>query len=127
MGSPARRAAVVCSPITWARIHRRRRRLQISVGVEVGPQAASLVPELGGRTRRRCRGPRRQVRRSVVGIDEAVDMATERQPEREIALDDRSRVAHPKWAWRNSSVRTQAVRASSSSYEPIGLSSLANV
>jgi hypothetical protein len=51
-------------------------------------------------------------------------VTSEGQPEREVPLDEVVG-GHPRWARRNSSVRTHAVRACSSWYVPMGLSSLA--
>jgi len=100
------------------------RRLEVGVGVEVGEELPGGFAQLRGRTGWLGRSARREPGRPVVGVDQAVDVAPESQPEREVSLDQRVG-AHPRRARRNSSVRTQAVRACSSWYVPIGFSSLA--
>ena len=84
MGSPASSRATVCRPTTWARSQRAgggRRRSGSAPCVEVGDEPAGL----GGQRGRACGAGsvglgRPAMRRAVVGVDEAVDVAAEASP-----------------------------------------------
>ncbi len=83
-----------------------------STGVERGQQGACLGHQLGRRGWGGRGGARRRGGRAVVGVDQAVDVATERQSEVDVAPDDSGRWigagAHPRWVWRKSIIRCQA-------------------
>jgi len=57
-------------------------------GVEVGHDPSGLGRQLGRGPRRLGADPGRQLGRAVVGVDEAVDVTPQPQPEREVPLDE---------------------------------------
>ncbi len=93
--SPASLRADVCSPTTWPRSQRRRS--APSSGSPAPPSRSAIEPPGVGHQRgRRDRSarpldPGGDRRRAVVGVDEAVDVATEPQPQLEVAVDRRRR------------------------------------
>ncbi|MCB1004802.1 MAG: hypothetical protein KDB35_11530 [Acidimicrobiales bacterium] len=68
--------------------------VEVAGAVEVGHQARRLGDELAERDPGLGLHPPRQRRRSVVGVDEPVEVAPEAQAEQQVALDERGAGRH---------------------------------
>jgi hypothetical protein len=82
MGSPASLRALVRRPPVGTYL------VVAPTRVDIGDQRPGLAGERGRRHQRLGVDPGRQVGRPVVRVDEPVDVASEAQPEQQVASDD---------------------------------------